>query len=105
MLRAAVEGIKARGKAELGDKTLLDALVPATDAHRGRRVGRRRRTARPRSPRPRATAGGRGDQAMQAKRGRASYTGERSIGSVDAGAIAVAVIAEQIAAGWPTTWR
>ena len=38
---------------------------------------------------------------MQARRGRASYTGERSIGSVDAGAIAVAVMAEQIAAGWP----
>ena len=32
MLRAAVEGIMARGQAELGDKTLLDALVPATDA-------------------------------------------------------------------------
>ena len=32
MLRAAVEGIKQRGQAELGDKTLLDALVPATDA-------------------------------------------------------------------------
>jgi len=37
---------------------------------------------------------------MQARRGRASYTGERSIGSVDAGATAVAVMAEQIAAGW-----
>ena len=32
MLRAAVEGIMQRGQAELGDKTLLDALVPATDA-------------------------------------------------------------------------
>jgi len=31
MLRAAIEGIKARGGAELGEKTLLDALVPATD--------------------------------------------------------------------------
>src|SRR6201990_3105378 len=32
MLRAAADGIKARGGAELGDKTLLDALIPATDA-------------------------------------------------------------------------
>ena len=32
MLRAAIDGIKARGNAELGDKTLLDALVPMTDA-------------------------------------------------------------------------
>jgi dihydroxyacetone kinase len=38
---------------------------------------------------------------MEAKRGRASYTGERSIGSVDAGAQALAVITEKIAAGWP----
>src|SRR4030081_3962478 len=32
MLRAAAEGIKIRGKSELGDKTLLDALIPMTDA-------------------------------------------------------------------------
>ena len=30
-LRAAIEGIKQRGNTDLGDKTLLDALVPATD--------------------------------------------------------------------------
>jgi dihydroxyacetone kinase/dihydroxyacetone kinase-like protein len=35
-----------------------------------------------------------------AKRGRASYTGERSIGSVDAGAMAVAVITEKISEAW-----
>jgi dihydroxyacetone kinase len=38
---------------------------------------------------------------MIAKRGRAAYTGERSIGSPDAGAVAIAVIAEALAAGWP----
>src|ERR1700733_744479 len=32
MLRAAIEGIKARGRSDVGDKTLLDALVPATDS-------------------------------------------------------------------------
>ena len=37
---------------------------------------------------------------LEAKRGRASYTGERSIGSVDPGAIAVAVLAETIAESW-----
>ena len=63
MLRAAVEGIMQRGQAELGDKTLLDALVPATDtlerelaagsgAHRGRPRRRRPPPARrPRRPR------------------------------------------------------
>ncbi len=39
--------------------------------------------------------------ALQARRGRASYTGERSIGSPDAGAVAVAVILERLAARWP----
>ena len=39
---------------------------------------------------------------MIAKRGRASYTGERSRGSVDAGAMAVAVLAEHINQAWPT---
>ena len=37
---------------------------------------------------------------MQARRGRASYTGERSVGSPDAGATAVAVLAEKLAADW-----
>jgi dihydroxyacetone kinase-like protein len=38
---------------------------------------------------------------MQAMRGRASYTGERSIGTLDAGAIAVAVMFEALADQWP----
>ena len=97
-LRAAAEGVKARGKAELGDKTLLDALVPATDAlEEALRSG----SADPAqafatTAREKADA----TKTMLARRGRASYTGERSIGSVDAGATAVAVMAEQIAAGW-----
>jgi dihydroxyacetone kinase phosphoprotein-dependent L subunit len=97
-LRAAAEGIKARGKADLGDKTLLDALVPATDrleqelgagADRAALFAAFAETARSAAD---ATA------SMQARRGRASYTGERSIGSVDAGATAVAVLAEALAA-------
>ena len=57
MLRAAIEGIKARGGAELGEKTLLDALVPATDTIEeqveGGFVRRRTRCGPPRSPRGR----------------------------------------------------
>ena len=102
MLRAAAEGISARGKAVLGDKTLLDALIPATDTieaavGRGESAAEIARAAADdhaaRRPRPPST--------LEAKRGRASYTGERSIGSVDAGAMALAVIAEQIADNWP----
>jgi len=99
MLRAAIEGIKARGQSDVGDKTLLDALAPladqleaslgsgADDALRAAAVATREAAD--------ATAG------MVAKRGRAAYTGERSRGSVDAGATAVAVIVERISETWP----
>jgi dihydroxyacetone kinase-like protein len=46
-------------------------------------------------------ARGRSDVSMQAMRGRASYTGERSIGSLDAGAVAVAVMFEALAGPKP----
>lgn len=104
MLRASIEGIKQRGQSDLGDKTLLDALVPAVDSLEA-------------SLGDSATAADRGVAAVQraadvavraaedtksmiAKRGRAAYTGERSIGSVDAGATAVGVIFQAISAAW-----
>jgi dihydroxyacetone kinase/dihydroxyacetone kinase-like protein len=103
MLRAAAEGIKARGQSDLGDKTLLDSLVPMTDrleselqsgADSGEALKAAAATARETAE---AT------QDMVAKRGRAAYTGERSRGSVDAGATAVAVIMERISEVWPAT--
>ena len=100
MLRAAAGGISQRGGAALGDKTLLDALIPATDAleaalkEPGTSVAAVQKAAEEARRAAEATGG------MIAKKGRASYTGERSIGSVDAGAIAVAVIAEAVSAAW-----
>jgi dihydroxyacetone kinase-like protein len=100
MLRAATEGIKARGNANLGDKTLLDALIPATDElERQIAAGASPaecRAAFARTARECAEA----TSALQARRGRASYSGERSIGSPDAGAVAVAIIIERIVADW-----
>ncbi|MFJ4922824.1 dihydroxyacetone kinase subunit DhaL [Streptomyces sp. NPDC088725] len=103
MLRAAAEGIKTRGKSDLGDKTLLDALIPMTDAlekqlHEGDpAVGPAELAVVAAS-----TARGAADETtgMQAMRGRQSYTGERSIGSPDPGAVAIAVMAERVAADW-----
>jgi dihydroxyacetone kinase/dihydroxyacetone kinase-like protein len=101
MLRAAVAGIQARGKAELGDKTLLDALVPATDelerqaaagADPATQVARFAEAMR---------AAAEATSTLQARRGRASYSGARSIGSPDAGAIVLAVLAERVAEQWP----
>jgi len=100
MLRAAIEGIKARGQSDVGDKTLLDALVPMTDRLEqefaaGAGAGQALRAAAA-TTREAAEA----TSAMVAKRGRAAYTGERSRGSADAGAIAVAVIVERISETW-----
>jgi dihydroxyacetone kinase phosphoprotein-dependent L subunit len=104
MLRAAVTGIMARGGASLGEKTLLDALVPATDsleaaiedpAFQGDHgVAAIQRAADVAVKAAEETKG------MLAMRGRAAYTGERSIGSVDAGATAIGVILQAISAAW-----
>jgi dihydroxyacetone kinase-like protein len=97
-LRAAIEGIKQRGSTDLGDKTLLDALVPAVDeleAALGEGAGAalERAAAKARES-AEATKG------MVAQRGRAAYTGERSRDSVDAGAIGVAVMFEAVMKAW-----
>jgi dihydroxyacetone kinase-like protein len=104
MLRAAITGIMARGGASLGEKTLLDALVPATDsleaaitdpAYQGdHAVAAIQKAADVAVAEAEATKG------MLAMRGRAAYTGERSIGSVDAGATAIGVILQAISAAW-----
>ena len=100
MLRAAAEGIMARGNASLGDKTLLDALVPATDElERQLAAGAgpaECRAAFAKTVRECADA----TSTLEARRGRASYSGERSIGSPDAGAVAIAIIIERITEGW-----
>ena len=102
MVRAAIEGIKARGQSDVGDKTLLDVLVPLADClEREFAAG----ADGSRALRAAATVSREAAEAtkdMVAKRGRAAYTGERSRGSVDAGATAVAVIVEQISAAWPS---
>lgn len=100
MLRSAIEGIKARGSAELGDKTLLDALAPMTDTIEAQLAAGAAPADIAKSAAVAAREAAEATKPMQARRGRASYTGERSIGSVDPGAIAVAVIAEAVADGW-----
>ena len=97
-LRAAIEGIKQRGSTDLGDKTLLDALVPAVDEleaslSEGAGVAIERAAVKARES-AEATKG------MLAQRGRAAYTGERSRDSVDAGAIGVAVMFEAVSKAW-----
>ena len=102
MLRAATDGIKTRGQSDVGDKTLLDALVPMTDRIESELSAGKGPAEVLSAAAATAREAAEATIDMIAKRGRASYTGERSRGSVDAGAMAVAVLVEQINQAWPT---
>lgn len=102
-LRAAIEGVKQRGESDLGDKTLLDALVPAVDRleeelHAGTPTAEALQAAT-----ETARAAADATKPMLAQRGRAAYTGERSRGSVDPGAVAVSVMFEAVTRAWSPT--
>ncbi len=101
MLQAGIEGLKQRGGSDVGDKTLIDALVPAVDALEERlRAGDDGGTALAAAAEA-AKEAAEATRPMLAKRGRAAYTGERSIGTLDAGAVGVAVMFERLAEAWP----
>jgi dihydroxyacetone kinase/dihydroxyacetone kinase-like protein len=100
VLRSAIEGIKKRGNCDLGDKTYLDTLVPTTDAlEKAFAEGKDTQTALNIAAVV-ARESAEATRPMIAKRGRAAYTGERSIGTLDAGSVAVAVILEAISKAW-----
>lgn len=96
-LEAALQGVKQRGKSDVGDKTMIDALAPAVEAARaalgdGARLGE--------------VLGAAGDAAEQgmrdttplvARKGRASYLGERSKGHQDPGATSTHLLIRALA--------
>lgn len=89
LLQGAVEGVVQRGKANLGDKTMLDALAPAVDAfQQAVEAGASTQDALERAVAA-AEDGKNGTVGLVAKKGRASYLGERSKGHVDPGATSV----------------
>lgn len=90
-LQAAVDGVVARGKAEVGDKTMVDALVPAAKAQ-GTTVAEVLRAAA-----DAAEAGADSTVPMVARKGRASYLGERSAGHLDPGARSSALLLRSFA--------
>ncbi|MGN3955721.1 dihydroxyacetone kinase subunit DhaL [Streptomyces sp. WAC8370] len=81
-LRAGVEAVRTLGGAAPGDKTMVDALVPAVEA-----LGDSFAAAR-----TAAVEGAEATTPLQARKGRASYLGERSIGHQDPGATSAALI-------------
>ena len=84
-LEAALGGIKQRGKAEAGDKTLVDALEPAVEAAKGT-AGDGSVTETFRAAAEAAREGVEATVPLTARRGRASYLGERAAGHQDPGA-------------------
>jgi dihydroxyacetone kinase phosphoprotein-dependent L subunit len=99
VLRAAFNGIAQRGGAALGDKTLLDALGPFIDrfeAELGAGTAADALRALDRAVES-AESAAQATASLVAKRGRAAYTGERSRGTLDPGAVAIAVVARDLA--------
>jgi dihydroxyacetone kinase-like protein len=93
-VRAGMEGVVARGRAELGDKTMYDALSPAVDAlDAGLTEGDPLGQALARASAA-AAAGRDATEPMLARKGRASYLGERSVGHLDPGAASIALLFE-----------
>ena len=97
-LRAGLDGLVARGKPELGDKTMYDALHPALEALEAALAGGSPPVKPSPPPRPRAARGRDATIAMVARKGRASYLGERSAGHQDPGATSAALLLDAAAA-------
>ncbi len=96
LMEAAVAGIQKRGKAELGDKTLLDALIPTTVALREAAVSDLDFLTAFDLGAKAARDGAEKTKSMVAKKGRASYVGERSLNHPDAGAMALGIIFTEV---------
>jgi dihydroxyacetone kinase-like protein len=92
VLRAALDGVAARGQAELGDKTMVDALTPAVEALESATAdGKPLADALPAAVRA-AEQGRDATIPLVARKGRASYLGERSAGHQDPGATSVTLL-------------
>lgn len=85
----AIEAVAARGKSQVGQKTMLDVLRPVHDALAGERTAAEIANV--------ADAAAEATVPMKALRGRASFLGDRSIGHMDAGARSTALLVRTLA--------
>lgn len=91
-LRAGLGGVVDRGKADPGDKTMYDALAPAVDALDAALGAGEPLATAVQAARDAAVTGRDATTPMVARKGRASYLGERSAGHQDPGATTVALL-------------
>jgi dihydroxyacetone kinase-like protein len=103
MFEAGLMGIKQRGKAELNDKTMIDALSPALEAMRQAQSAQADITEMLRLATLAAEEGMKNTIPLRAKKGRASYLGERSIGHQDPGATSSFLLLQTAYETWSTT--
>ncbi|WP_433586286.1 dihydroxyacetone kinase subunit DhaL [Microbacterium hydrocarbonoxydans] len=96
-LRAGLDGIVARGKPEAGDKTMFDAMSPAVDAFDAALAAESSVADAARAASDAAAAGRDATLPLVARKGRASYLGERSAGHLDPGAASTAILFETLA--------
>jgi dihydroxyacetone kinase-like protein len=97
-LRAGLSGVVERGKAAPGDKTMIDALSPALEAMEAVIKKGGDLVAAVMAARDAAAVGRDATVAMVARKGRASYLGERSAGHMDPGAASMSLLFDALAA-------
>jgi len=96
-LRAGLDGVVARGKAETGDKTMVDVLAPTLDAFDAAVAGSSDIPSAAHAAYSAAHTGRDATEALLARKGRASYLGERSIGHIDPGAASTSLLFQALA--------
>jgi dihydroxyacetone kinase len=94
MLDAAEAGMRERGKAQRGDKTVLDALIPVVEAVQQAAAEQTGFAVAGQRALLAAREGRQATISMQARIGRASWVGERTVGQPDAGASALVIALE-----------
>ena len=96
MFRAAAEGMQERGKAKLGDKTILDAIFPAADAFAAAVADHASLAAAGGIAVDEAAAGRDAVTPLRSRIGRAGWVGERTEGKVDPGCAMLVMVLEAI---------
>ncbi|MFI0370209.1 dihydroxyacetone kinase subunit DhaL [Actinomadura sp. 1N219] len=96
-LRSALDAVQDLGKAAEGDKTMVDALAPAVAAYEAALADGSGLAACVRAAADAASGGAEATVPLQARKGRASYLGPRSVGHMDPGASSTALILRALA--------
>lgn len=104
ILNAALGGIQVRGKADAGEKTMVDAWIPAVAGAQAAADAGQSALQAIEAAAQGAQKGAEATEPMRATKGRASYLGERSIGHLDPGAVSTALILAAAANAAKKVW-